>query len=101
MIIVAVYVNVKPDSVDAFVEATVNNAKNSIKEPGIVRFDFVQQSDDPASFLLVEAYKSEDAIARHKETQHYAQWRSEVESMMAQPRKSVRYTSIFPDDALW
>jgi quinol monooxygenase YgiN len=101
MIVVAVYANVKPDMIEAFRDATVENAANSIKEPGIVRFDFIQQTDEPASFLLVEAYKNDDAIAKHKETQHYAKWSAAVESMMAHPRKSVKYTSVFPDDALW
>jgi (4S)-4-hydroxy-5-phosphonooxypentane-2,3-dione isomerase len=101
LIIVNVYSKVKPDSIEDFRKATLENAKNSINEPGIVRFDFLQQEDDPSSFLLVEIYKNDDAIAKHKQTPHYAIWREKVENMMIQPRKSTRYNAIFPEDRYW
>lgn len=101
MIIVHVFVHVKPDSVDAFQAATLENARNSVREPGVVRFDVVQQEDDPARFLLVEIYRTAEDPARHKATAHYARWRDAVEPMMAEPRRSVRYRAIFPEPAAW
>jgi quinol monooxygenase YgiN len=98
MLIVHVYVHVKPEFIDAFREATVENATNSVEEPGIARFDVMQQSDDPARFLLVEMYRTPEAAARHKETAHYAKWRDTVAPMMAVPRTSIKYTNIFPAD---
>ncbi len=98
MIIVNVFVHVKPDRSEAFKEATIKNARSSILEPGILRFDFMQQEDDASQFLLNEVYIDKDAIARHKETAHYALWRETVETMMSEPRKSIKYTNIFPDD---
>lgn len=99
MIIVNVFVHVKPDKSKAFKEATIKNAKNSILEPGILRFDFMQQKDDVSIFLLTEIYSDEDAIIQHKKTAHYAKWRETVEAMMSEPRKSIKYTNIFPDDS--
>jgi len=96
MLIVHVHVHVKPESVEAFREATIENARNSIREPGVARFDVFQQADDPARFLLVEIYRNAEAPARHKETAHYATWRDTVAPMMAEPRTSVKYTSVFP-----
>jgi quinol monooxygenase YgiN len=98
MIIVHVYLHSKPDLIDAFKEANITNAKSSIKEPGILRFDVLQQDDDPSRFLLVEVYKDEKAIARHKETAHYAQWVKNAEPMLAEPRTKIIYKNIFPDD---
>ena len=97
MLIVHVFVHVKPESVDAFAAATLENARNSVQEPGIVRFDVVQQEDDPTRFLLIEIYRTSSDPARHKETTHYAAWRDAVEPMMAEPRRSVRYRALFPD----
>lgn len=98
MLIVHVFVHVLPDDVDAFIEATKANAAASVEEPGIARFDVVQSLEDPTRFVLVEAYRSEDAAAAHKETAHYATWRDTVASMMAEPRTSVKYRDIaFPD----
>jgi len=96
MLIVHVHVHVKPESVEAFREATIENGRNSIREPGVARFDVFQQADDPARFLLVEIYRNAEAPARHKETAHYATWRDTVAPMMAEPRTSVKYTSVFP-----
>jgi (4S)-4-hydroxy-5-phosphonooxypentane-2,3-dione isomerase len=101
MLIVHVFVHVKPDTVDAFIEATRENARSSIREPGIVRFDVVQQEDDPTRFLLMEIYRTPDDPVRHKETAHYATWRDAVEPMMAEPRRSVKYHEIHPEPSEW
>jgi (4S)-4-hydroxy-5-phosphonooxypentane-2,3-dione isomerase len=101
MLIVHVFVHVKAESVDAFRAATLENARNSVKEPGIVRFDVVQQDDDPTQFVLMEIYRTADAPAQHKETAHYAVWRDAVAPMMAEPRRSVKYREIFPEPAGW
>jgi len=101
MFIVFVHVHVKPNCVDAFREATLGNARNSIKEPGIARFDVVQQRDDPTRFVLVEVYRTPDDPPRHKETEHYRVWRDTVADMMAEPRTSTKYSNIHPDDAGW
>jgi len=101
MFIVLVHVRVKPGSVDAFQEASAENARNSIQEPGIARFDVIQQSDDPTRFVLVEVYRTPDDPARHKETAHYQIWRDTVADMMAEPRQSVKYANVFPDDMGW
>lgn len=101
MIVVHVHVHVKPDCVEAFKQATVENARHSLQEPGIARFDVLQQADDPTRFILVEVYRTPDAPARHKETAHYAAWRDAVADMMAEPRHSVKYANVFPEDAGW
>jgi autoinducer 2-degrading protein len=101
MFVVHVHVHVKPESVDAFCEATLENAKNSVLEPGIARFDVVQQMDDPTRFVLVEVYCSPNDPARHKETAHYQTWRDTVAEMMAEPRQSVKFANVFPADSGW
>ncbi|MDR3674091.1 MAG: antibiotic biosynthesis monooxygenase [Acidobacteriota bacterium] len=101
MLIVHVFVKVKPDCVDAFKEATSANASQSLKEPGIARFDVIQQADDPTRFVLVEAYRSVEATAAHKATAHYAAWRDRMESLMAEPRSSVKYSNVFPGEKGW
>jgi (4S)-4-hydroxy-5-phosphonooxypentane-2,3-dione isomerase len=101
MLIVHVHVHVKPESVDEFREASLANARNSVQEPGIARFDVIQQQDDPTRFVLVEVYRSPEAAAAHKETAHYALWRDTVASMMAEPRSSVKYSNAFPGDEGW
>ena len=101
MLIVHVFVHVKAESVDAFIAATLENARNSVREPGVVRFDVVQQEDDPTRFLLIEIYRTPQDPARHKETAHYATWRDTVEPMMAEPRRSVKYRALFPEAAAW
>lgn len=98
MVIVHVYVHVKSDQVDAFAEATTENARNSIKEPGIARFDVIQQSDDPTRFVLIEIYRDASAPALHKETAHYLKWRDTVAPMMAEARQSLKYVPIFPQE---
>lgn len=101
MLVVHVHVHVKPECVEAFKAATVENASNSVQEPGIARFDVVQQADDPTRFVLVEAYRSVAATVAHKETAHYAKWRDTVAEMMAEPRSSVKYENVYPQDAAW
>lgn len=101
MLIVHVRVHVRPESVEAFKQASLDNARQSIREAGIARFDVVQQSDDPTRFVLVEAYRTADAPAAHKETKHYQTWRDTVAPMMAEPRTSVKFTNVFPGDAGW
>jgi len=101
VLVVHVYVCAKPECVEAFKQASLENARASIREPGIARFDVVQQQDDPTRFLFVEVYRDAGAPARHKETAHYARWRDTVAPMMAEPRRSVRYNNVFPDDAGW
>ncbi len=101
MLVVHVHVRVKPEYVEAFKTASLANAGASVREPGIARFDVVQQSDDPTKFVLVEAYRDAAAPAAHKDTAHYATWRDTVAPMMAEPRTSVKFTNVFPADAAW
>ena len=91
----------KPESIEAFKQATLANARESIREPGIARFDCVQQQDDPTRFVLVEAYRTAEAPAAHKQTAHYQAWRDAVAPMMAEPRTSVKFGNLFPEDADW
>ena len=101
MLVVHVHVHVKPECIEAFCRATLDNAQNSVKEPGIARFDVVQQADDPTRFTLVEAYRAAEAVAAHKATAHYARWRDAVADMMAAPRTAVKYANVFPPDEGW
>ena len=101
MLIVHVHVRVRPDAVAAFEAATRENARHSTQEPGVVRFDVLQQEDDPTAFLLVEIYRTPDDPAAHKATAHYATWRDAVEPLMAEPRRSVKYRALAPDAEAW
>jgi len=101
MLIVHVHVQVKPECVEAFKAASLDNARLSVQEPGIARFDVVQQADDPTRFVLVEVYRTDDAPAAHKETAHYAAWRDAVAGMVAVPRQSTKFRNVFPEDAGW
>ncbi len=101
MFIVHVFVHVKENAIEAFKAATLENARNSVQEPGIARFDVIQQRDDPAKFVLVEVYRTSEDPAEHKKTAHYAQWRDAVAEMMAEPRTSIKYANVFPDEAGW
>ncbi len=101
MLIVHVHVHVKPESVDAFQQATIENARHSVQEPGIARFDVIQQIDDPTRFILVEVYRTAEAPAAHKQTAHYQRWRDTVAPMMAEPRSSVKYSNVYPDEKGW
>lgn len=101
MLIVHVEIHVKAEFVDAFRVASIENARNSVAEPGIARFDVLQRPDDATRFVFLEVYRDADAPARHKETAHYAAWRDTVAPMMAEPRGSVKYVNVFPTDAGW
>ena len=100
MLIVHVNIQVKPDQVDAFKAACIENSRNSLQEPGIARFDVLQQQDDATRFVLVEAYRSALAPAAHKQTAHYREWAETVADMMAVPRSSVKFDRIYPDAEL-
>jgi autoinducer 2-degrading protein len=101
MLVVHVHVHVQPESVEAFKQATVDNARQSVQEPGIARFDVLQSHEDPTRFVLVEVYRTAEDPARHKETVHYQTWRDAVAEMMAEPRSSVKYGNVFPDEMGW
>ena len=101
MFIVQVQVSVKAECVKGFREATLENAGNSVQEPGVARFDVLQQLEDPTRFVLVEVYRQPADADRHKETRHYQVWRDAVAEMMAEPRRSVKYANLFPGDAGW
>jgi autoinducer 2-degrading protein len=98
MIVTCVYVHVKPDAIDSFINATIANHHESVKEPGNLRFDFIQQADDPFLFMLYEAYESEAASADHKNTSHYLLWRNAVADFMSEPRQGIKYKIIEPSD---
>jgi (4S)-4-hydroxy-5-phosphonooxypentane-2,3-dione isomerase len=101
MLIVHVHAHVKSESVADFHRATQENARSSAQEPGIARFDVVQQQDDATRFVLIEVYRTPEAAAAHKETAHYAKWRDAVASMMAEPRRSVKFNAVFPEPEGW
>jgi len=101
MLIIHVFVRVLPDRIEDFKQATIDNARSSIKEPGVARFDVLQQKDDPSRFVLSEAYLSEPAADAHKETPHYRIWRDAVAGMMAESRTSTRYVNVFPETRDW
>ena len=99
MYVVAVTVHVKPEHVRPFIEATMDNARNTRREPGNVRFDVLQAEEDPARFLFYEAYRAKDDFAKHQQTEHYLRWKNKVAEWMAQPRQGVRHNSVFFGDA--
>lgn len=101
MLIVQVFVHVHAAQVDAFREATLDNARHSVQEAGVVRFDVLQQSDDPTRFVLMEVYRDDEAPSAHKQTAHYARWRDAVEPMMAEPRRSTKFAAAFPAPSAW
>jgi quinol monooxygenase YgiN len=101
LLVVHVHVHVRAEHVDAFRDATLANARESVKEPGIARFDVIQDTEDATRFVLVEVYRTPQAPAAHKETAHYLKWRDTVAPMMAEPRTSRKFTNSFPDDAGW
>ncbi len=101
MIVVLVYVNVTADAIDSFLQATLENARASRLEAGVVRFDIIQEQDDPTQFMLIEIYRTEEDPARHKQTAHYLTWRDTVTSMMAEPRRGVRYRILSPAEETW
>ncbi len=101
MVILIVHIHVKSEHINAFREATVENSRNSIKEPGIVRFDLLQQADDPSRFVLYEAYRDADAPPKHRETAHYKKWLGLVTDMLAEDRTRVFYSNVHPPDSEW
>ena len=101
MLVVHIQVHLKPEYVEAFKQATLANARESVKEPGIAAFDVFQQQDNPARFVSIEAYRTSEAPAAHKETKHYQIWRDTVAPMMAEPRSSTKFNNVFPDDSDW
>ena len=101
MLVVHVHVRVKPEFIEAFKQATIENGRHSLREVGIARFDVIQNADDPTRFILVEVYRTDEAPSRHKETAHYAAWRDAVAPMMAEARTSVKYSNVFPPDDRW
>lgn len=101
LLVVHVHVHVRPESIEAFHEATLANARQSVKEPGIARFDVLQDTEDPSRFVLVEVYRTPEAPAAHKQTAHYLTWRDSVADMMAEPRTSRRFGNRFPSDEAW
>jgi autoinducer 2-degrading protein len=96
MIATIVYVDVLPEYIDAFIDASVRNHEQSVKEPGNLRFDLIQREENPSEFIFYEAYTDEESAAAHKSTSHYLEWRETVAPMMASPRKGVRYTGVRP-----
>jgi len=96
MIVTCVYVNVKSDAISEFIDLTSVNHHESVKEPGNLRFDLIQQANDPSKFMIYEAYETEEAAVNHKSTLHYLKWRDAVAGLMAEPRQGVRYNIIEP-----
>ncbi len=101
MLVIQVHVRVKPDAIDAFKAATTENARNSVLEAGVARFDFFPHADDPTRFVLIEVYGTPEAPAAHKDSRHYQVWRDTVTDMMAEPRSSVRLAPVFPAAGAW
>ncbi len=101
MIVVLVHIHVKEEAIEAFKVAIKANARESVKEPGVARFDVIQQRDDPQRFVLVEAYYQQEDTARHKETAHYLTWRETAEPMMVEPRQGISHLSVWPEDQAW
>ena len=101
LIVVHVHAHVKPNAVEAFRAASIENSRESLREPGVARFDVVQSTEDPPRFVLVEVYKTADAPAAHKATAHYARWRDAVADLMAEPRTARKYVNVAPEDSGW
>lgn len=101
MLVAIINAHVKSDVIDKFKAATLDNASNSLKEPGVIRFDVYQQTDDPSRFTLLEIYRTPDDPARHRETAHYLLWRDTVADMMVEPRTRATYEVVFPPEAEW
>ena len=98
MYVACIHVHVKPEQRQAFLDATLDNARNTVQEPGNLRFDVHQSLDEPNRFLLYEVYRDEPGMKAHKATAHYARWAEAVAPLMAEPRLGVKYTSCFPED---
>jgi autoinducer 2-degrading protein len=98
MHILHVHVHVKPEHLDAFQTATIENAGHSVQEPGCVRFDVIQQADDPTRFVLIEIYRDAESHAAHRETPHYHAWIERATDMLAEPRTRTVYRNVYPGD---
>jgi quinol monooxygenase YgiN len=101
MVVLVVNLHVQTKHLEAFRQATLENARSSIQEPGVVRFDVLQSADDPTRFMLYEVYRDDQAPARHRETAHYKAWLDKVPDMLAEPRTRTLYSNFFPADADW
>jgi autoinducer 2-degrading protein len=101
MLILIVHIHIKADRIEAFRDATIENARNSLQEPGVVQFDVLQQTDDPSRFVLYEVYRDTAATAAHKETAHYHAWVAKVDDMFAEPRTRALYSNVYPEDQGW
>ena len=101
MLVLLVQIKVKPECVEGFKRATVDNATNSRKELGVARFDFCQGAEDPTRFIIYEAYRAADDHAKHREAAHYKRWKAAVDAMMAEPRTGTKFTNVFPSDSAW
>jgi (4S)-4-hydroxy-5-phosphonooxypentane-2,3-dione isomerase len=101
VVVVHVHVHVKPDAIESFRAASLTNASSSVREPGVARFDVIQETEDPTRFVLVEVYRDAAAVLAHKETAHYREWRDAVAPLMAEPRTAKKYVNVFPDDGAW
>jgi autoinducer 2-degrading protein len=101
MYIVHVSIHVKGDRIGEFKAVSLDNAKHSVEEQGVARFDVIQETENPTRFLLVEVYRSQEAAAEHKKTAHYERWRVAVEPLLAEPRTRIFYTNVFPDERGW
>jgi len=101
MLVVHVHLKIKPECLQDFIEVTRQNARESLKEDGIARFDLIQQKEDPTRFILIEAYRTSEAPSLHKKTRHYALWRDLVEPMQAEPRYSLKFESLYPEESEW
>lgn len=101
MYIVQVFLHVKPDKVAEFETATVENARKSVKEPLVARFDLARQLDDPTRFILIEIYRSAEGHAQHRATSHYKKWQEVAEPLMVEPRTRIICENVFPEDSGW
>lgn len=101
MEIYLVNIHIKPEFLTEFLQATEDNASNSLQESGVIRFDFIQQKDDPTRFVLIEVYRTSEDPGKHKQTAHYLRWRDRVTDMMAEPRIGIQYQNIYPPESAW
>jgi len=98
MVVTCVNVQVLPEHIEDFAQASIENSRNSVQEPGNLRFDVLQCTDDPTRFTLYEAYESDEAAVAHKQTPHYLKWRETVADWMARPREGIKHKVVFPDE---
>jgi quinol monooxygenase YgiN len=101
MHVVIVTIHIKPDKIELFINLTIENARNSLMEPGVVRFDFLQQTEDPSRFTLVEVYRTPDDQLLHRETKHYQEWRNNVDYIQLEARQGTKYINVYPEDSDW